>query len=202
MLTFTVVAKAHSGLAQANGVFPSTNTIKLLEFGLFDTLCIHWSDCVPFSGIGTAPGRGSAEAYLARKVEFNGLYADVLWSRRHSWVCSGRLKFQEDRSVSEDKIRVANEVACSSRWDPPNRMASRESGRVCLLDYAEKEQVNQWKRAHKKEVVSECCRCLIVFLVQFPIGLNLGQLLAPARARPRQGPILTVASNRRDEGRG
>jgi hypothetical protein len=39
LLTFTVVAKAHLGLAEANGVFPSANTIELLEFGLLDALC-------------------------------------------------------------------------------------------------------------------------------------------------------------------
>lgn len=38
LLTFPVIAKAHFGLSQANGVFPSANTIELLEFGLFDAL--------------------------------------------------------------------------------------------------------------------------------------------------------------------
>ncbi len=36
--TFTVIAKAHLGLAKANGVLPGADAIKLFEFGLFDIL--------------------------------------------------------------------------------------------------------------------------------------------------------------------
>lgn len=38
--TFTVVAEAHLGLAEANGVFALAHTIELLEFCLVDTLFI------------------------------------------------------------------------------------------------------------------------------------------------------------------
>jgi hypothetical protein len=37
-LTLAVIAKAHLGLAKANGVFSGTDAIKLLEFALFDIL--------------------------------------------------------------------------------------------------------------------------------------------------------------------
>jgi hypothetical protein len=38
LLTLSVVAEAHSGLAEANGVLSSADSIELLEFGLVDTL--------------------------------------------------------------------------------------------------------------------------------------------------------------------
>ena len=40
--TFAVVTKAHLGLAEANGVFPSTDAIVLLKLGLLDIL---FRDC-------------------------------------------------------------------------------------------------------------------------------------------------------------
>jgi len=93
LLTFPVIAKAHPGLSQANGVFPSADTIELLEFGLFDALRRDQSGCVLPSGTGLASGGRSVKAYLAGKVKFDGLDADVLWSRRHYCVCSSRLRF-------------------------------------------------------------------------------------------------------------
>jgi len=80
-LTFSVIAKAHPGLSQANGVFSSADAIELLEFGLFDALCKDQSGCVLSSDVDFASGKESAGTYLARKVEFDGLDADVFWSR-------------------------------------------------------------------------------------------------------------------------
>lgn len=36
--TFSIIAKAHLGLAKANGVFALADSIELFEFGLVDTL--------------------------------------------------------------------------------------------------------------------------------------------------------------------
>ena len=41
-LTLSIVAEAHSGLAEANGVLSSANSIELLEFRLVNTLQIGW----------------------------------------------------------------------------------------------------------------------------------------------------------------
>lgn len=38
MLTFTVVAKGHLGLAETNGVFASADAIELFELGLLNVL--------------------------------------------------------------------------------------------------------------------------------------------------------------------
>ena len=38
MLTFTIIAEAHSGLAQTNCVLSGAGTVELLEFGLLDIL--------------------------------------------------------------------------------------------------------------------------------------------------------------------
>ena len=38
VLTFSIIAEAHLSLAKANGIFPLTNAIELLEFCLVDAL--------------------------------------------------------------------------------------------------------------------------------------------------------------------
>lgn len=37
-LTFSVITKAHLGLAETNGIFALTDSIELFELGLVDTL--------------------------------------------------------------------------------------------------------------------------------------------------------------------
>jgi phosphate starvation-inducible protein PhoH len=61
LLTLSVVAEAHSGLAEANGVLSSANSIELLEFGLVDTLQnTIVSDCFAARSKGARePGWGS-----------------------------------------------------------------------------------------------------------------------------------------------
>jgi hypothetical protein len=43
VLTLTVVAEGHFGLAQTNGVFARSDAIELLEFSLVDALQMGWS---------------------------------------------------------------------------------------------------------------------------------------------------------------
>ena len=77
---------------------------------MFNALCKDQSGCVLPGGIDFAPGRESAETYLARKVKFNGLDADVLWSRRHGYVCSGRLGFEKLRSMGNSIDFVKSQI--------------------------------------------------------------------------------------------
>jgi hypothetical protein len=81
-LTFSVVAEAHLGLAETNGVLALADAIELLELCLVDAL--HG---FPSATHGTRRGNvWTVETYLAGDVQLNGLDADVLGSLRHD-VC-------------------------------------------------------------------------------------------------------------------
>jgi hypothetical protein len=81
-LTFSVVAEAHLGLAETNGVLALADAIELLELCLVDAL--HG---FPSATHGTRRGNvWTAKTYLAGDVQLNGLDADVLGSLRHD-VC-------------------------------------------------------------------------------------------------------------------
>lgn len=110
LLTLTIIAEAHLGLAEANGVFPGSDAIELLEFALLYILQMcntnwlsvsklgrterssqFWSLILGLFSTGGREARGyshkgnkpATATYLAREVNFNGLDANVLGTRRH-----------------------------------------------------------------------------------------------------------------------
>ncbi len=92
-LTLTVVAEAHLGLAEANGVLAGADAIKGLELRLLDILQSRAEE-TPGQREGTRAmsasrcrnrrGTGKKQTDLAGKVDLNGLDANVLRSRGHS----------------------------------------------------------------------------------------------------------------------
>jgi hypothetical protein len=79
VLTLSVVAEAHSGLAETNGVLSSADSIELLEFRLVDTLQIR--------SLALAMQQDKTPStHLAGEVKLNGLDTDVLRASRH---CGG-----------------------------------------------------------------------------------------------------------------
>lgn len=82
-LTFSVVAEAHLGLTEANGVFALADAIELLELCLVDALQNFASAPWHASKHTEAAGQGSDPTYLAGEVKLDGLDTDVLGSLRH-----------------------------------------------------------------------------------------------------------------------
>ena len=71
--TFSVVAEAHLGLAEANGVFALRNAIEFLQFSLVNAL-------VDFISVDCHEQHCLVSSYLAGKVKLEGFDADVLRS--------------------------------------------------------------------------------------------------------------------------
>jgi hypothetical protein len=65
-LTLAIVAEGHLGLAEANGVFPLGDAIKLLEVGLVNTLQ-QKLETSPRKSNGGARPRGSSRGYALRE---------------------------------------------------------------------------------------------------------------------------------------
>jgi hypothetical protein len=79
--TLAVVAEAHLGLAETNGILASANAIELLELGLVDALKGGTvKSALRISGV--AIGH-VGDTHLRREVDLNGLDADVLGAGRH-----------------------------------------------------------------------------------------------------------------------
>jgi hypothetical protein len=78
--TLAVVAEAHLGLAETNGILASANAIELLELGLVDALEGNSKSALRISG---ATIGDVGDTYLRREVDLNGLDADVLGASRH-----------------------------------------------------------------------------------------------------------------------
>jgi hypothetical protein len=81
--TFTVVAEAHLCLAESNGVLALADAIKLFEFFLVNTLQnrqrkIHSQHFEPIKSWVL-----KVSSYLGREVNFDGLDADIGWSKAH-----------------------------------------------------------------------------------------------------------------------
>jgi hypothetical protein len=74
-VTFSVVAEAHLGLAEANGVLAGADAIELLELCLVDALQSSGQRSMLLE---RRPYFGSGQSYLAGHVKLNGLDTDVL----------------------------------------------------------------------------------------------------------------------------
>lgn len=72
--TFAVVTEAHLSLAETNGVFSGGNAIEFLQLGLVNALV---------ELVSTSYQNCRVRAYLAGKVDLNGLDANVLRSSGH-----------------------------------------------------------------------------------------------------------------------
>ena len=71
--TFSVVAEAHLGLAQADRVFALADAVELLELGLVHALSHK-------SGVALLE---RSRTYLAREVQLHGFNAHILGSLCH-----------------------------------------------------------------------------------------------------------------------
>jgi hypothetical protein len=72
--TLTVIAEAHLGLAETDGVLAGTDAIVLLQFSLVDTLKELLVGIEQFE---------EEKTNLGGEVDLNGLDADVLGTGRH-----------------------------------------------------------------------------------------------------------------------
>jgi hypothetical protein len=102
--TLTVIAEAHLGLAETDGVLAGTDAIVLLQFSLVDTLKELLVGIEQFGG---------KKTNLGGEVDFNGLDADVLGTGRHGGggVMNRRLikKSKQQRGVFKKKERRERE---------------------------------------------------------------------------------------------
>ncbi len=106
-LTFSIIAEAHLGLSKPDCVFPLTDAIKFLELSLVNTLR---------EAFVSTPGQDlihqtANASYLAWKINFNGLNANVLRAGRHRVLGGGEVSRGIDCSECENNRSVA--MICS-----------------------------------------------------------------------------------------
>ena len=83
LLTFSIIAETHFGLSKTNGILSLADAIKFFQLSLVDALAILVSRVTPCKFWRRYLGREASETDLARKVDFNGLDANVLRPRCH-----------------------------------------------------------------------------------------------------------------------
>lgn len=103
-LTFPVIAEAHLGLSQTNGVLPLADAIEFLQFFLVDALSRELELSPTLSARSTA--RRIQVTYLAREVDLNGLNANVLGTSRHGGGEKGGLLDTETFCVGKGNITL------------------------------------------------------------------------------------------------
>lgn len=93
LLTFAVIAEAHPGLPETNGILSLTDAIEFLELCLFHALQ-DWNQL----STGDCPREAQ---YLAGEVDFQGLDTDILRAGRHG---ERRCREHDDRSRKHKRM--------------------------------------------------------------------------------------------------